>query len=79
MGTVTMEPGFLISKGKSIGNDQEMVRSERNSHSKKVGKTKLTIRYLYLKPSEQLYPNRLALQLDELNLGKEISLLFQPL
>ena len=31
------------------GNDQEMAQSERNSHSinREVGKTKMTLRYLY--------------------------------
>ena len=40
-----------IWKGKTVqvSNDQEKTQLERNSHSKKrVGKTKLTFRYLYL-------------------------------
>ena len=47
-----------------VGNDQEMGQSERNSHSinRGVGKTKMTLRYLYQetyrKPSEQLFPDR---------------------
>ena len=41
---------FLHFTGKvQVGNDQEKVQSERNSHSKnRGGKNKLTIRYLYL-------------------------------
>ena len=33
-----------------VGNDQEMAQSERNSHSKNrgVGKSKMTLKYLYL-------------------------------
>ena len=36
-------------KGAQVGNDQEMAQSERNSHSNNrgVGKSKLTLRYLY--------------------------------
>ena len=35
-----------------VGNDKEKSHSERNSHPKKRGgKTKLTIRYLYLENS----------------------------
>ena len=35
-----------------VGNDQEKAQSERDSHSKtKMGKTKLTIRYL---PNENI-------------------------
>ena len=32
-----------------VGNDQEMPQSERNSHSisRGLGKTKMTLRYLY--------------------------------
>ena len=38
-----------MRKKVQVGNDQEKVQSERNSHSKtEVGKTKLTIRYLYI-------------------------------
>ena len=39
----------VLQKKLQVGNDQEMVQSERNYHSKKrgVGKTKLTLRYLY--------------------------------
>ena len=51
-------------KEKQVGNDQEMVQSERNSHSIAEGweKSKKTLSYLYKetysKPSEQLFPNR---------------------
>ena len=39
---------FYINKKVQVGNDQENAQSERNSHSKtEVGKSKLTIRYLY--------------------------------
>ena len=49
-----------------VGNDQEMVQSERYSHSKNRGggKTKRSGTYTektYRKPSEQLLPIRLAL------------------
>ena len=40
-----------MSLNVQVGNDQEKAQSERNSHSApktEVGKTKLTIRYLYL-------------------------------
>ena len=53
-----------------VGNDQEMVQSERNAHSKNrgVGKTKLTFRYrkTYRKPSKQLFPNRRPLSYPNL-------------
>ena len=39
-----------MRKKVQVGNDQEMVQSERNPHStnRGVGKTKMTHRYLYL-------------------------------
>ena len=55
-----------------VGNDQEMARSERNSHSTNRGvgeKTKMTLRYTkntYRKPSEQLFPNRRSLSYPNL-------------
>ena len=41
--------GDNASKKVQVGNDQEMAQSERNSHSinRGVGKTKMTLGYLY--------------------------------
>ena len=41
---------YIIYKKVLAGNDQEKAQSEINSHSKtnEVGKSKLTIKYLYL-------------------------------
>ena len=56
----------------SVGNDQDMAQSKRNSHSKNRGmKKKMTIRYLYFesidrKPSQQLFPNRRPLSYPNL-------------
>ena len=52
-----------------VGNDQEMAQSERNSHSTNRGvgkKTKMTLRYLYQKLSEQLFPKRRPLSYPNL-------------
>ena len=44
----------LTNRKVQEGNDQEKVQSERNSHSKnEAGKTKSTIRYLYLESISQ--------------------------
>ena len=37
----------LGRKKVQVGNDQEILQSERNSHSKTRGGKKMTIRYLY--------------------------------
>ena len=43
-----MHPYCLLERYKLVGNDQEKAQSEKDSTSKtEVGKTKLTIRYLY--------------------------------
>ena len=60
----------LCKKGKcvNVGNDQEMVQSKRNSHTKKIEVKKKTLngqsgtytctKATYCKPTEQLLPNR---------------------
>ena len=69
---------YLISlscdgvKKVQVGNDQGKAQSERNYHTK----TKLTIRYLYLKtyrkPSVQLFTNRRPLSYMYQNLNKNM-------
>ena len=57
-----------MRKNVQLGNDQEKVQSERNSHSKnRGGKTQFdkvlihVLRKTYCKSSEQLFPNRRTL------------------
>ena len=61
--TFCIDRNYFITEKDKVCNDQEITRSERNSHSKTRGgnKTKFKIMYTknnYRKPGEQLFPNR---------------------
>ena len=79
-GPVMVESVDLAKKKVQVGNDQEKVQSERNSHSKNRGGKKLNgqlgtyTKKTFRKPCEQLFPIRVIRQpLSNPNLTKNMT------